>query len=137
MATKKTTPKKSAFDYRTITSVEAAFTKCGIDPSLRPDISMLPERFGFLMTCFILSVIFEAVNDGWVPDFSNHQQGKYYPWPWVSSSGLGFAGSTYLYGRAFTDVGSRLCTDKSEKAIFILEQFPDLWKHWLLNVKPQ
>jgi hypothetical protein len=137
MATKKVTNKKTAFDFKTINTVEAAFIKCGLDPTILPDVSKLPERFSFLTTCFILSVIFEAINDGWEPDFSNHNQYKYFPWPWVSSSGFGFSGTTYNYVGTYSAVGSRLCTDTSEKAIWILEQFPELLKHWLLNVKPE
>ena len=137
MTTKKVTKKKAAFDFKTMNTVEAAFKKCGLDPANLPDVSKLPERFSFLITVFILSVIFEAMNDGWEPDFSNHNQVKYYPWPWVSSSGLGFSDSDCGYGYVDATVGSRLCTDTSEKAIWILEQFPELWKHWLLNVKPE
>lgn len=137
MTTKRTTKKKSAFDFRTIKTVEDAFAKVQLDRNVMPDLSKLPERFSFLTTCFILAVIFEAINDGWQPDFSNRNQTRYYPWPWVSSSGVGFSCSSYHYGYAFTGVGSRLCTDSAEKARYVLEQFPDLWKHWLLNVKPE
>ena len=136
MATKKTTKSKQVFDFRSIDSAEAAFQKCGLDPNVMPDLSKLPARFNFLTTVFILSVIFEAINDGWKPDYSNHNQAKYYPWPWVSSSGLGFSNSYYSYDHAYASVGFPLCTNTREKAIYILEQFPELWKHWLLNVKP-
>jgi hypothetical protein len=133
-----TTKKTKVFDFRTIKTVEDAFKKNGYDSTKLPDFSMIPEKFRTqLTTCFLLMVIFEAINDGWEPDFSDHSQGKYYPWPWVLSSGFGFSGSTYDYGGAITLVGSRLCTDTSEKAIYILNQFPDLWKNWLLNVKPE
>jgi hypothetical protein len=133
---KKVTKKKTAFDFRTIKTVENAFKKCGYDPAKLPDVSMLPEKYrGTLTTAFILMVIFEAINDGWEPDFSNHDQGKYYPWPWVSSSGFGFSDSYCAYGYAASTVGSRLCTNTSEKALYVLNQFEDLWKDWLLNVK--
>ena len=137
MATKKVSKRKSDFDFRSINTVEAAFKKCGLDPANLPDLSKLSERFSFITTCFILSVIFEAINDGWQPDFSNYSQRKYFPWPWVSSSGFGFSSAYYYYVGTVASVGSRLCTDTSEKAIWILEQFPELWKHWLLNVKPE
>ena len=137
MATKKVSTKKAPFDFKSINTVEAAFKKCGLDPANLPDVSKLPERFSFLTTCFILAVIFEAINDEWVPDFTNHDQRKYFPWPWVSSSGLGFSRAVYLCVVAHSAVGSRLCTDTSEKAMWILETFPELWKHWLLNIKPE
>jgi hypothetical protein len=133
-----TTKKTKVFDFRTIKTIEDAFKKNGYDSTKLPDFSMIPEKFRTqLTTCFLLMVIFEAINDGWEPDFSDHSQGKYYPWPWVLSSGFGFSTSDFTCGRARTGVGSRLCTDASEKAIYILEQFPDLWKSWLLNVNPE
>jgi hypothetical protein len=133
-----TTKKTKVFDFRTIKTVEDAFKKNGYDSTKLPDFSMIPEKFRTqLTTCFLLMVIFEAINDGWEPDFSDHSQGKYYPWPWFLSSGFGFSYSDFYYGGTYTVVGSRLCTDNSEKAIYILNQFPDLWKNWLLNVKPE
>lgn len=137
MTTKKTPKSKKVFDFRTINTIEAAFKKCGLDPKVMPDLSMLPERFNFLTTVFVLSVIFEAVNDGWKADYTDRNQYKYYPWPWVSSSGLDFSDASSYYGSANTVVGFPLCTDSRAKAIFILDQFPDLWKAWLLNVKPK
>jgi hypothetical protein len=127
-----------AFDFRTIKTVEDAFKKTDYDSSKLPDLSMIPEKFRTqLSTCFLLMVIFEAINDGWEPDFSNHIQAKYYPWPWVLSSGFGFSRLDYVCVGAHSGVGSRLCTDTSEKALYILDQFPDLWKSWLLNLKPE
>jgi hypothetical protein len=82
MATKKVTKQKSVFDIRSIKTVEDAFKKNGYDSSKLPDLSMIPSKFrDQLLTCFLLMVIFEAINDGWEPDFSNHNQAKYYPWP--------------------------------------------------------
>jgi hypothetical protein len=136
MTKKKTVEKKQAFDFRTIKTKEDAFKKCGYDPAALPDVSMIPEKFrDTLITAFILMVVFEAINDGWEPDFSDHNQAKYFPWPWVSSSGFGFSGADYGCADSMTGVGSRLCTDTREKALYLLEQFPDLWKAWLLNVK--
>ena len=135
MTTKKTPKKKEVFDFRSIKTPEDAFKRCGLDPAVMPDLSKLPERFSFLTIVFILAVICEAVNNGWKSDYSNHEQRKYFPWPWVSSSGLDFSGSDYVYDSACADVGFPLVLESSEKAIYVLEQFPELWKHWLLNVK--
>jgi hypothetical protein len=138
MATKKMTKKKEVFDFRTIKTKEDAFKKCGYDPSKLPDLSMIPDKYrDALITAFILMVIFEAINDGWEPDFSNHNQSKYYPWPGVSSSWFGFSFSDFGCGVTHSHVGSRLCTNSSEKALYILDQFKDLWKAWLLNVKQE
>lgn len=135
MSTKKSTEK---FDFRSITTVEKAFEKCGYDPKATPDLSALPEQIrNALLSAYLLMVVFEAINDGWQPDFTDRNQVRYFPWPDVSRSGLGFSNSDYVYddGRTRARVGSRLCTDSSMKALFILEQFQDLWKTWLLGVK--
>jgi hypothetical protein len=136
MTTKKTNKKKTVFDYTTIKTIEDAFKKVGMDSQLRPDISMLPKKNGaFLITAFLLAIVFEAINDGWEPDYSNHNQYKYFPWAWVSSSGFGFTDSDCDSVIASTRVGFRLCTDTADKARYMLTQFPDLCKEWYLNVK--
>ncbi|HNX37495.1 MAG TPA: hypothetical protein PL124_05435 [Candidatus Cloacimonadota bacterium] len=136
MTTKKKTTKKPVFDYTTIKTLKDAFKKAGVDPQLRPDVSMLSEKHGaFLVTAFLLAIVFEAINDGWEPDYSDRNQTKYFPWPWVSSSGLGFSYSLCSCGLATSGIGFRLCTDTADKAKYILDQFPDLCKEWFLNVK--
>jgi hypothetical protein len=141
MTTKKKTSKKETkkdFDFRTIKTVPDAFKKCGYTPDQVPDLTRVPEKLKLsIETGFLLMVVFQAINNGWEPDYTNINQAKYYPWPWVLSSGLGFSGSFYRYDYAHSFVGSRLCTDTSEKALYILNQFPDLWKNWLLNVKSE
>lgn len=137
---KKATKKKPEFDFRTIKTPEAAFEKCGYDIGLLTAISpLLPEKLrNSIIAGITLAVIFEAMNDNpMFPDFSKKDQRRYYPWPWVSSSGLSFSFSYYNYDYARADVGSCLCTDSYEKEQFIFENFNDLWKAWLLNVKTE
>jgi hypothetical protein len=135
MTTKKTVKSKEEFDFRTIKLPEDAFRKQGMDPALMPDLSKLPERFSFLTVVFILAVIIEAVNDGWKADYSNHNQKKYFPWGWVSSVGLDFSYSGSYCDVADAIVGFPLVLENPEKAKYVFEQFPDLWKVWHLNVK--
>ena len=134
MVTKATKTKKApVFDYKTITSVEAACKKLNFEIDSIPDLSMLPgdlgEKFkhGILCAIFIL-----AINDKWVPDYSNEDQAKYYPWPLASSGVFGFAYSIYLYDYSGTCVGSRLCTDSAEKALWALEKCKEHYEKWLL-----
>lgn len=137
MTTKKSPKKKEVFDYKSIKTPEDAFRRRGLDPAALPDLSMLPERFSFLTTVLILAVIIEAVNDGWKADYSNHNQNKYFPWGWVSSRGLDFSFSYYIYDTAHAAVGFPLVFENEEKAKYVFDQFPEFWKHWLLNVKPK
>ena len=136
MAKKKLTKGTPGFDFHSIKTVEDAFQKCGHNIQKLEDLSMIPEKYrNSLMCAFILMVVFDAINDGWEPDFSNQNEARYYPWPWVLSSGFGFSLSLYSCDYTAASVGSRLCTNTSEKAVYILEQFPDLWKAWLLGIK--
>jgi hypothetical protein len=135
MTTKKETKSTNEFDFRSIQKPEDAFRKQGMDPAVMPDLSKLPERFGFLAAVFILAVIIEAVNNGWKADYSDHNQKKYFPWGSVSSVGLDFSFSYYGCDNAIANVGFPLVLENPEKAKYVFTQFPDLWKVWLLNVK--
>jgi len=118
--------KKSDFDYRSIKSFEDACAKEGVDPTLLPDCSMILEEFReALINAYKLFVIFKAINNGWVADFTNPNQVKYFPWMKVNSSGsgFGFAHSVYDFDRSSSHVGSRLCTYDPEVAVYIGEQF--------------
>jgi hypothetical protein len=137
MAKKKVTKGTPGFDFHSIKTTDDAFRKCGLEPNL-PDFSMIPEKYRHSLMCaFLLMVVFDAINDGWEPDFSNHNEARYFPWPWVLSSGFGFSLSSYDYGCTIALVGSRLCTNTREKVVYILEQFPELWKAWLLGIKSE
>jgi hypothetical protein len=127
------TKKKAAFDYKTIGSVEDACKHLNFDINSIPDLSMLPGDLGEKFKAGILCAIFlMAINNGWTPDYKNSNQVKYYPWPWVSSSGFGFSGSDCSSVYSSASVGSRLCTDSSEKALWALEKCKEHYEKWLL-----
>ena len=130
MATK---TKKSKFDYKEIKTFEDACKKLGVDPTKLPDVSGVPEEFAKpIVAAYKLMIVYKAINNGWRPDWSKWTQGKYYPWYGVLSSGFGFSFSGYHCDRTHTAVGSRLCTDSSEKALYIAEQFKDLYQDYFL-----
>lgn len=58
----------------------------------------------------------------WIPDWDNTSQKKWFPF-FRLSSGFGFAYSDFDCDGAGTAVGSRLCTNTSEKALYIGEQY--------------
>lgn len=128
--------KKTVFNFKTIKSFDDACKKLGIDPKALPDVSMISEEFRkALIAAYKLFIIFKSINDGWDADFTNSHQVKYFPWLRVNSagSGFGFSGSAYSYGSACASVGSRLCTDTSEKAIYISEQFREEYADFFLK----
>lgn len=126
MTTKNKNEKKETvkFDFRTIKTFEDACAHLNIDPANTPDLSMIPEEFRKpLLAAYKLMVIYKAINNGWVPDWSNDEQRKWFPWFGVLTSGSGFSSTASNYNYGDASVGSRLCTDTSEKAEYIASQF--------------
>lgn len=83
-----------------------------------------------------LIVIAEAWNkqDGFVPDYSNSGQYKYFPRFVYNDKAAGFVyASTYhTASLASAPIGSRLCFKSEERAEQFGEQFIDLWNDFLL-----
>ena len=83
-----------------------------------------------------LIVIAEAWNkqDGFVPDYSNDDQRKYYSWFKYDHHTTGFAyiNTFHTTSYAHAIVGSRLCFKTEERAEQFGEQFIDLWNDFLL-----
>lgn len=64
-----------------------------------------------------VDMIRDTYNEGWVPDWTNSKEYKWYPW-FDMSSGSGLACNGYGYAYAYSDsiVGSRLCYKSREIA---------------------
>jgi len=77
-----------------------------------------------------LQYIIKALNEGWIPDFTNSGQYKYYPWfekkahgGWVfGGSGCGGCGSV---------VGSGFHLKSRELSDYVGKQFLDIYKEYL------
>lgn len=131
--TKKTEKSDLPFDYKTIKTFKDACKKLNLDTAKLPDVSIMPERFRKpIIAASKLMIIYEAINNGWIPDWGNSNQWKYYPWYDFLSSGFGFSFTFYFYDRTSTIVGSRLCTDTREKALYIAEQFKTEYQEYFL-----
>jgi hypothetical protein len=131
--TEKSVKGSPRFSYRAIKSFEDACKRTGDDPLALPDVSGIPEEFRKpIIAAYKLFIIYKAINNGWRPDWSDSNEWKYYPWYGVLSSGFGFSHSSYSYVHSSSSVGSRLCTDSSEKAVYIAEQFKDLYQDYFL-----
>lgn len=89
-----------------------------------------------LLSLLYLITIAEAWNkqDGFVPDYSNDDQYKYYPWFMYNDKAAGFvyAASSLTATYTFASFGSRLCFKTEERAEQFGKQFIDLWNDFLL-----
>lgn len=79
----------------------------------------------------LVKVIVPALNEGWVADFADSSQRKYYPWFYNYRAGSGFSGTYYDDSRTFTCVGSRLCFKSADLATYAATQFIDIYNEYL------
>lgn len=83
---------------RKLNSFETCCAYLGMDTTL-PDVSKLPKEFAkALVSNYKLWVIAKAWNkhDGFVPDYDNWDQLKYYAWFYKGPSGFAFRGPVSL-----------------------------------------
>lgn len=78
-----------------------------------------------------LTLIARVLNEGWVPDWSDSNQYKYYPYFKAKEAGFGFSITDYDCWNAFTTVGSRLCFKTSELAMYAGKQFETIYNEFL------
>lgn len=80
-----------------------------------------------------LSVIAEALNEGWVADWSDSSQRKYFPWFEYKKqqSGFGFSHSGFDFAGSAACVGSRLSFRTSELAEYAGKTFIEIYNHLL------
>ena len=77
-----------------------------------------------------LTLIIEALNEGWKADVCDANVRRWYPWfkPNGSPSSFAFRGSPYDHASAYAGSGSRLCYKTRELAEYSAKQFIDIWK---------
>ena len=122
---------KECFKKRTFNNIktfEDACEELNIDPHDVFNSKDLPDEIAYRK----LKVIIKAVNQGWTPNWNNTDQYKWSPWFKFFSSGFGFSYSDCTYDNSATDVGSRLCTDSSDKALYIAKQFKAEYQEYFL-----
>ena len=76
----------------------------------------------------IAVVIIKALNDGWIPDWNDSNQYKYYPWFCL---GENFRFNYYDSFYTYSFVSSRLCLKSRELAIYAGQQFGETYKKFM------
>lgn len=97
-----------------------------------------PHHLKALVALNKLFTIAEAWNkaDGFVPDFADRGQWKYFPWFKYDDKTAGFASAStnYTASSALADIGSRLCFISELRAKEFGEKYADLYNDvFLLN----
>lgn len=95
-----------------------------------------PQHVKALISLNELFTIAEAWNkkDGFVPDYSNGNQYKYFPWFVYDKDAAGFvyAYTANTLSNAYANIGSQLCFKTANRARQFGKQFIDLWNDVLL-----
>lgn len=88
-----------------------------------------------------LKIIVRALNEGWLPDWKNENEYKYWPYFTLLVGGHASygtdAGLVYVYSHAApaaanADVGSRLCFKSGDLAKYAGNQFKDIYEKFIL-----
>ena len=80
-----------------------------------------------------LKVIARALNQGWVPNWSDTNERKWHPWfNATGSSGFGFSASGYDHWYSATCAGSRLCFISEALANYAGRQFESVYKEFMM-----
>ena len=115
--------------YKEIKKVEDAFRFLGLDyKAWQKEHKHLPDDVQAYMK---LTYIAKAINGGKWMDYSDTSVNKYYPYFYASGSGSGFSYNGCGYVRSRSSVGSRLCFETSEKAIYAGQQFLDIYNQYI------
>ena len=95
-----------------------------------------PRHLNALAALNKLFSIADAWNkaDGFVPDFSNSRQYKYYPWFVYDKDAAGFVCANPYYAASYASalIGSRLCFKTANRARQFGEKFVDLYNQVFL-----
>jgi hypothetical protein len=122
--------------YTEIKTFEDACKVLNLDAAkVIPDFSLFPVEEQEPMKAHAkLIIIAKAINGDWIPDWKNWDQYKYYPWFNMGSpSGGGFSYRGYDFWRTYSYVGSRLCFETREKAIYAGQTFEELYKTYFVK----
>ena len=86
-----------------------------------------------------LATVVEALNEGWVPNWNDTNECKYYPWFYIqpntngASAGLSCTYTDYAASGTDANIGSRLCLKTSALARYAGEQFTELYIKTLIG----
>lgn len=96
----------------------------------RPGFDLLDDDTPDEIAYKQLKTIIKALNEGWIPDWNNGNETKYYPW-FEFKKDRGFVFSGFGYDCTCSVVGSRLCFKSRELAEYAAKQFQPIYNNFL------
>jgi hypothetical protein len=114
--------KQPTKEWRKIKSYEDACERFRINPKAVEDNNS-PDVIAYKK----LKIIICAINQGWIPNWNDEYQKKW--WPYFKMSPMfEFSDSYFAYSFSCADVCSSLCIESDEKTTYVGKQFIDLYK---------
>ena len=110
-----------------VKTFEGACAEVGEDPHDEKFSDGEPDELAYRK----LKVIAKALNNGWVPDWNNGNQSKWYPWFYMDSPGFRFRVSSYAAAYAVAGAGSRLRFASEALSTYAGKQFLDLFRDYM------
>lgn len=115
-----------------IKTYEDACVELGITPideSIRSSNGFTKDEIAYRK----IKTITEALNEGWVPDWTDENQKKWFPYFYPNySSGFVFNYTDYDCSLTTAANGLRLCFKSDELATYAGKQFVELYKEFIL-----
>lgn len=100
----------------------------GIDPGTIWHNVDKPDEIAFKKLKVVVTALNFLANDckGWIPDYNNSREAKWYPWFYLNSPGFRLYG--VVYDSTISGVGSRLVYKSEDGARHAFTQFEDVYK---------
>ena len=87
-----------------------------------------------MIAFYKLTIIAKAINKGWVADFTNHDQRKWFPVFWINkTAGVAARSSSSGFDFALSSFVSRLCFETEQMSDYASEAFEEIWLQYLLG----
>jgi hypothetical protein len=111
---------------------ELSISPASVGFQLQAELEPLFKDVASILAYMKLIIITRALNEGWVPDWSDSDQPKYTVWLEDYQAGVGFSFTGCVDWDSNTAVGSRLCFKSSELAMYAGNQFMAIYNDFFL-----
>lgn len=114
------------YEWTDVKTFEYACEVLGLDPDCIPILSDIPRRFKKpLMACYKLMIVFEAINQGWVPDLAEKKSFKHVPVLMANGKGKIDECRVSSFSSSLRSSLYFCCKD-SERVYFLINNYADL-----------